>query len=97
LVQITIGKIEEERELVILVNIRHPSPEVTREAMVESLKKSADLILIGFCSGKDDDCFTEVERRACCRFIIPKDVLVGIPEQRDPTVNACACDRLTTY
>jgi hypothetical protein len=34
LVQITIGEIEEERELVILIDIRYPSPEVTREAMV---------------------------------------------------------------
>jgi hypothetical protein len=75
LVQITIGKIEKKRELVILINIGYPSPEITREAMVESLKKPADLIFIGLCSGEDNYGFAKVERRVCCRFIVSKDVI----------------------
>jgi hypothetical protein len=77
LVQITIGKIEKKRELVILIDIGYPSPEITRETMVEILKKSVDLIFIGLCSRKDDYGFAKVERRVCCRFIISKDVIFG--------------------
>jgi hypothetical protein len=77
LVQITIGKIEEKRELVILVNIGYPSPKIMRETMVEILKKPADLIFIGLCSREDNYGFTEVERRACCRFIVSKNVIFG--------------------
>jgi hypothetical protein len=77
LVQIAIGKIEEKRELVILINIRYPSPKITRETMVEILKKPTDLIFISLCSREDNYGFAEVERRACCRFLVSKNIIFG--------------------
>jgi hypothetical protein len=77
LFQITISKIEKKKELVILINIGYPSPEITRETMLEILKKFADLIFISLCSRENNYGFAEVERRACCRFIVSKDVIFG--------------------
>jgi len=45
--------------------------------MVEILKKPANLIFIRLYSRKDNYGFAKVERRACCRFIISKDVIFG--------------------
>jgi hypothetical protein len=77
LVQIAIGKIEEKGELVILINIGYPSPKITRETMVEILKKPTDLIFISLCSREDNYSFAEVERRACCRFLVSKNIIFG--------------------
>jgi hypothetical protein len=75
LVQITISKVEEKGELVILINIGYLSPKITRETMVKILEKPADLISISLCSKEDDYSFAKVERRACCRFLISKNII----------------------
>jgi hypothetical protein len=50
---------------------------IARETIVEVLEKSADLIFIGLCSREDNYGFTKVERGACCRFLIPKNIIFG--------------------
>jgi hypothetical protein len=50
---------------------------LTRETVVESLKKSIDLVFICFSPRKDYDCFTEVEGRVGCRFLIYQLVIFG--------------------
>jgi hypothetical protein len=75
LVQLIIGKVEEKGELVLFIDIGYPSPMIARETVVEVLEKSADLIFIGLCSREDNYGFTEVERRTCCRFLIPKNII----------------------
>jgi hypothetical protein len=40
------------------------------KAIVESLEESADLVFICFGPREDYDCFTKVEGRAGCRFIL---------------------------
>jgi hypothetical protein len=75
LVQLIISKVEEKGELVLFIDIGYPSPMIVRETIVEVLEKSADLIFIGLCSREDNYGFTEVERGACCRFLISKNVI----------------------
>jgi hypothetical protein len=48
---------------------------ITRKTIVEALEESADLIFIGLCSRGDNYGFTKIERWACCRFLIFKDVV----------------------
>jgi hypothetical protein len=50
---------------------------VMRKTIIEVLEESADLIFIGFCSREDNYGFTKIERWACCRFLISKDVVFG--------------------
>jgi hypothetical protein len=77
LVQITNGKVEEKGELVILINIGYSSPKIMGETMVEILEKPADLIFISLYFREDNYSFAEVERRACCRFLISKNIIFG--------------------
>jgi len=49
--------------------IGHPGPMVLGKTIIESLKESADLILMCISPRKDYDGLTEVEGRASCRFI----------------------------
>jgi hypothetical protein len=75
LVQLVIGKVEEKGELILLIDIGYPSPMIARETIIEVLEKSVDLVFIGLCSREDNYGFTEVERGACCRFLIPKNII----------------------
>jgi hypothetical protein len=50
---------------------------ITRKTIIEVLEESADLVFIGLCSREDNYVFTKIERRACCRFLISKDVIFG--------------------
>jgi len=58
-----------ERETEFFVFIRHTSPMVPTKAVVESLKESADPILICIGPREDYDGFAEIEGRASCPFI----------------------------
>jgi len=53
----------------IIVNVpstvEHPGPMLLGKAIIESLKESADLILIGFSTRKYYDCLTKIEGRSC--------------------------------
>jgi len=58
----------------------HPSPLISRKAVVECLEELADLVLICIGSRKNYNSFAEIEGRACCRFILCQFiVLVNIP------------------
>jgi len=50
---------------------------LTGKAIVESLEKSADLVLIGFSPREYYDCLVEIEGQACCQFFICKLVVFG--------------------
>jgi len=52
---------KEERESRLLVYVRHLSPMIPGKTVVESLKESADLILIRISSRKDYDSFPVIE------------------------------------
>jgi len=47
------------------------------EAIVESLKESVNLVLIGFSPRKYYDCLAKFMVWACCRFIVPKLIVFG--------------------
>jgi hypothetical protein len=50
---------------------------ITRKTVVEALEESADIVFIGLCSREDNYGFTEIERWACYRFLISKDMVFG--------------------
>jgi tryptophan synthase alpha subunit len=77
LVQLVIDKVEEKEELVLFIDIGYPSPMISRKTIIEVLEESADLVFIGFCSREDNYGFTKIERGACCRFLISKNVIFG--------------------
>jgi hypothetical protein len=75
LVQLVIRKVEEKGELILFIDIGYPSPMIARETIIEVLEKSVDLVFISLCSREDNYGFTKVERGACCRFLIPKNII----------------------
>ena len=60
-IQRLIGKVKEEGGSGFLVDVGHPGPMLTGEAIVESLEESANWVLIGF-SPKEYDVQPHVDK-----------------------------------
>jgi hypothetical protein len=68
---------KEERESGLFVDIGHLGPMLPRKAIVEGPKESANLIFVSFGPRKNYDCFSKVEWRTDCRFIICQLIIFG--------------------
>ena len=69
LVETIIEGVEDQRESGVWIFIRYPCSLFSRQALVQSLKESTNLVYVATYAGQNYGGFAEVQRGASCRFL----------------------------